>query len=160
MCRHHCILSALVYCNLSLSFLNSCALSCVHSSGSLWLENSLPIVERIDEDQKNWRSCSSSRITAWSYFEARKETDSFSDYCWGWLKTFASTVTRSCTDIKSAKNIEGVVRKVVDKDDRSKSVIINGVKDSENEKLQEKVEEVLTKIEENLPLFRDCELEL
>ena len=76
------------------------------------------------------------------------------------MKTFASTVTRSCTDIKSAKNIEAVVRKVVDKDDRSKSVIINGVKDSENEKLQEKVEEVLAKIEENLPLFRDCELEL
>ncbi len=51
--------------------------------------------------------------------------------------------------------IETAVKRVAEKQDRSKNVIIYGVKEIENEKLREKVEEVLDKIGEK-PLVMDC----
>ncbi len=62
---------------------------------------------------------------------------------------------KSCSAALSTKKIASAVRKVADKEDRSKHVIIYGVEESENEKLQDKVSGVLEKIGEK-PLARGC----
>ncbi len=55
----------------------------------------------------------------------------------------------------SSKKIEAAVRKVTDKYNRSRSVIIYGVKEKDSELLQDTIEEVHEKIGEK-PLVTDC----
>ena len=71
------------------------------------------------------------------------------------MKSYASKVSKNCPAPLTTKKIEAAVRKVVDKDDRSKNVIIYGIVESQNENLQGKVEEVLENTGEK-PLLRDC----
>jgi exosome complex RNA-binding protein Csl4 len=67
------------------------------------------------------------------------------------MKSYASVVSKNCSATLAPKKIEAVVRKVSDKDDRSKNVIIHGVEesdlsDSDNEALKKKIENVLEDI--------------
>ena len=71
------------------------------------------------------------------------------------MESYSSVVEKRCSNAVSTKKIESAVRRVAEKQDRSKNVIIYGVKELENEKLQEKVEEVLDMIGEK-PFVRDC----
>ena len=70
------------------------------------------------------------------------------------MKSYSSAVAKSCTAALAPKKIEAAVRKVSDKDDRSKNVIIYGVEEKDNEKLKEKIETVLEEIGEK-PVVRD-----
>ncbi|KAL5269346.1 hypothetical protein ACHWQZ_G002986 [Mnemiopsis leidyi] len=63
------------------------------------------------------------------------------------FKIFA-VVAKSCTAALAPKNIEAAVRKVSDKEDRTRNVIIYGVEEQENEKLKQKVENILEEIGE------------
>ena len=47
------------------------------------------------------------------------------------------------------KKIQAAVKKVADREDRSRNVIIHGLTETPNEKLLEKVEEVLTETGKN-----------
>ncbi len=71
------------------------------------------------------------------------------------MKSYSSAVTKNCSAALSTKKIEAAVRKVVDKEDRSRNVVIYGLEESGNEKLQEKVESVLGRIGEK-PVVKDC----
>ena len=53
------------------------------------------------------------------------------------------------------KKIEAAVRKVADKDDRSRNVIIYGVEETDNERIEEKVQSLLSEIDEK-PVVKDC----
>ena len=63
-------------------------------------------------------------------------------------------MAKSCTAALAPKNIEAAVRKVSDKEDRTRNVIIYGVEEQENEKLKQKVENLLEEIGEK-PVLKD-----
>ena len=71
------------------------------------------------------------------------------------MKSYSAVVSRNCSTAVAPRKIEAAVRKVSDKDDRSKNVIIYGVEEKDNEVLKEKIETVLEEIGER-PLVRDC----
>ena len=71
------------------------------------------------------------------------------------MKSYSSVVSKSCSTALSPNKLEAVVRKVAAKEDMSKNAIIYGLTENENEKLQEKVDEVLTEIGEK-PRIKDC----
>ena len=71
------------------------------------------------------------------------------------MKTYASTVSKSCTSAFAPKKLQSVVRKVAVEEERLKNVIVYGLTESDDENLQGKVELVLSELEEK-PVIRDC----
>ena len=71
------------------------------------------------------------------------------------LKSYSSVVSKSCSTALSSKKLEAVVRKVAVTEDMGKNAIVYGLAETEHEKLQEKVEEVLAEIGER-PKLTNC----
>ena len=121
------------------------------------LENAVPLVDRVTELQEEkiedqaWiielqRELILKREQEVKAVQTTVETE---------MKSYSSVLQKSYSSALSTKKIEAAVRKVTDKEDRNKNVIIYGVDESENEKLLEKVSRVLEKIDEK-PFVRDC----
>ena len=71
------------------------------------------------------------------------------------MRSYSSAVTMKCATAFAPKKIQAAVQKVVDKEERSKNIIIYGLSETQNEQLQSKVEAVLVEIDEK-PLIKDC----
>ena len=71
------------------------------------------------------------------------------------MKSYATAVSKSCSDAFAPKRIQTVVRKVAVKEETMKNVIIYGLSETEGEDTKEKVEQVLTDLGER-PVVRDC----
>ncbi len=71
------------------------------------------------------------------------------------MKSYSSVVTKTCGAVLAPKKIQAAVRKATDKNERVKNVIIYGLQEVNGENLGQRVEEVLTEIEEK-PRVQDC----
>ena len=67
------------------------------------------------------------------------------------MKTYASAVTRSC----SSRKIEGAVKKVADKEERSRNVIVYGLEETAQEDILTKIQTVLSDID-GKPVISGC----
>ena len=63
------------------------------------------------------------------------------------MKSYASVVSNSCSDVFSSKWIQTVVRKVASKEETMKNVIVYGLNETEGEDVRSKVEQVLADID-------------
>ena len=71
------------------------------------------------------------------------------------MKTYTSAVMKSCNTALAPKKIQAAVMKVTDTNERSKNVIVYGIKENDGEQIEKKVEEVLMEIDEK-PLIEQC----
>ena len=71
------------------------------------------------------------------------------------LKSYSSALSQSCKAAVAPKKIEAAVKRVSDKEDRSRNVIIYGVTEESGENLNQCIESILTEIEEK-PRIMDC----
>ena len=71
------------------------------------------------------------------------------------IKTYSAAVSKSCSAALAPKKIQAAVRKVTEKNDRSKNLIIYGVNEEKSEVLEKRVTEILDEIEEK-PRVQDC----
>ena len=71
------------------------------------------------------------------------------------MKSYASAVSKSCSEAFAPKRIQTVVRKIAVKEETMKNVIVYGVSETEGEDVRSKVEHVLADIGEK-PVVRDC----
>ena len=71
------------------------------------------------------------------------------------LKSYSSVVSQSCKAALAQKKIEAAVKKVSDKGDRSRNVVIYGVKEEHAENLNQRVDDILSEIDEK-PRIKDC----
>jgi hypothetical protein len=77
------------------------------------------------------------------------------------MRSYSSVVAKSCSAALAPKKIKAAVRKVIDKDDRSRNVIIYGLEKTGDEKLNNKVETVLKALSDLTRLLASrCELDL
>ena len=70
------------------------------------------------------------------------------------LKTYSSALTKTCAAALAPKKIKAAVQSVSEKEERSRNIIIYGMSESSGENLQEKVSEVISKIDEK-PVVKD-----
>ncbi len=121
------------------------------------LQNAVPFVERIGElqEDKIQDQATILELQREVIMKREQELKAVQTTVEKEMKSYSSAVAKSCSAALSTKKIESAVRKVADIEDSSKNVIIYGVDESENEKLQEKVSGVLEKIGEK-PLVREC----
>ena len=70
------------------------------------------------------------------------------------LKSYSSALTKTCTAALAPQKLRAAVKSVSEKEDRCKNVMIYGLEESPGEKLQDKVCQILSEIEEK-PLIRD-----
>ena len=71
------------------------------------------------------------------------------------LDSYSEVLTRNCATALNPQKIETAVRKVAEKDDRSRNVIIYGVEEKDNEVVQDAVQTVLEHINEK-PQVKEC----
>lgn len=71
------------------------------------------------------------------------------------LKSYSAVVSQSCKAALAQKKIAAAVKKVTDKEDRSKNVVIYGMQEASGEDISKRVEELLTEIDEK-PRIQDC----
>ena len=71
------------------------------------------------------------------------------------MKSYASAVSKSCSNVLTPKRIHNVVRKVAVKEETLKNVIIYGLSETDGEDLEGRVNDVLSEIGEK-PVVRDC----
>ena len=71
------------------------------------------------------------------------------------MKTYSSAVSKSCSAALAPKKLQTAVKKVAEKEERSKNVIIYGLEENSNEELQAKVFKVLEEIGDK-PVIEDC----
>ena len=71
------------------------------------------------------------------------------------LQSYSAVVSQSCKAALAQKKIAAAVKKVNDKEDRSKNVVIYGMQEASGEDISERVEELLTEIDEK-PRIQDC----
>ena len=71
------------------------------------------------------------------------------------MKSYSSVLSNNYAAALAPRKIQAAVRKVVDREDRSRNVIIYGVSETSGEVLQKRVEEVLVEIGEK-PAVKDC----
>ena len=71
------------------------------------------------------------------------------------LKSYSSALSQSCKAALAPKKIEAAVKRVSDKEDRSRNVIVYGVTEESGENLSQCIEGILTEIEEK-PRIMDC----
>ena len=121
------------------------------------LENAVPIVDRIGELQEDKIDDQAKILKLQHDLIVRRDNElkAVHETVQNEMKSYSAVVSRSCPTALAPRKIEAAVRKVSDKDDRSKNVIIYGVEEKDNEILKEKIETVLEEIGERPPL-RDC----
>ena len=71
------------------------------------------------------------------------------------MKTYASAVTRSCSSALVPRKIEAAVKKVADKEERSRNVIVYGLEETAQEDVLARIQTVLSDINEN-PVISGC----
>ena len=71
------------------------------------------------------------------------------------MKSSSLIAKKSCPTTITRKTIEAAVKSVCDKEDRSKNVIIYGMKESSDEVLCDEIGKILEEIDER-PIVRDC----
>ncbi len=71
------------------------------------------------------------------------------------MKSYSSAVSKSCTAALAPKKIQAAVKKVAEKNDRSRNVVIYGVPEKNSEELEKCVEDILAEIEEK-PRVQHC----
>ena len=121
------------------------------------LENAVPIVDRIGELQEDKIDDQAKILKLQHDLIVRRDNElkAVHETVQNEMKSYSAVVSRSCPTALAPRKIEAAVRKVSDKDDRSKNVIIYGVEEKDNEVLKEKIETVLEDVGER-PLMRDC----
>ena len=121
------------------------------------LDNAARIVDRIDELREDKIDDQAKIIELQRDLKAKRDNElkAVHETVHNEMKSYSSVVAKSCSAALAPKKIEAAVRKVSDKDDRSKNVIIYGVEETDNEIVKEKVETILEEIGEK-PLVRDC----
>ncbi len=114
------------------------------------LQNAVPIVDRIDELQKEKIGDQQKIIELQDEVIVKKsdEIKAIRTTVETEIKTYSSAVEKSCSAALSTKKIEAAVRKVADIDDRSKNIVVYVNEESESENIQERVEGVLVEIRE------------
>ena len=71
------------------------------------------------------------------------------------LSSYSDVLSKNCSNVFNQQKIEKAVRKVVEKEDRSRNVIMCGIEEKDNEVVQEAVASVLEQINEK-PLIKEC----
>ena len=120
------------------------------------LENAVPIVDRVAKLQEDKIDDQARILELQRDLIGRRDKDleAVKTTVQTEMKGYNTVVAKNCTAALAPKKIEAAVRKVSDKDDRSKNVIIYGVQEEENEKLKQKVETILVEIGEK-PVLKD-----
>ena len=127
-------------------------------SGSVpLLQNAVPLVDKVSELQEDKINRQAHVLELQRELISRRDQEikAVQSTVQKEVKTFSAVVEKNCSVALSTKKIEAAVRKVADEEDRSRNVIVYGVEESEDEKLEEKVETILQEIGEK-PLVRDC----
>ena len=121
------------------------------------LENPVPIVERVCELQEEKIDDQAKILKLQHDLIVRRDNElkAVHETVQSEMKSYSSVVSKSCSSALAPKKIEAAVRKVADKEDRSRNVIVYGVGETDNEVVKEKVESLLTEIGEK-PVVRDC----
>ena len=121
------------------------------------LQNAVPLVDKVSELQEDMihRQAKVLELQRELILRRDEEIKAVQSTAQKEVKTFSAVVEKNCSVAFSTKKIEAAVKKVADAEDRSKNIIVYGVEESENEKLEEKVETILLEIGEK-PLVRDC----
>ncbi len=70
------------------------------------------------------------------------------------MKTYSSAVTKTCSVALAPSKIQAAVKKVTEKHDRDKNIVIYGVEEKPSESLETVVEDILAQIDEK-PLVKD-----
>ena len=120
------------------------------------LKNAGPIVDRVDS-LKMRKYLIKKVIELQDQLIKAKDVNvkSFETTIQNEIKSYSSVVQESCGKTLSAQKISEVVEKVVDKDDRSKNLVVYGVVEAENENLDDILAETLQHITEKLRI-KDC----
>ena len=71
------------------------------------------------------------------------------------LKSYSSALSQSCKAALAPKKIEAAVKRVSDKEDRSRNVVVYGVKEESGEDLNQCIDNILSEIDEK-PRIMDC----
>jgi len=71
------------------------------------------------------------------------------------MKSYSSALKKTCAAALTPKKICTAVKTIAEKDERSRNIVIYGISESDGEKLENKVSEVLGEINEK-PSLRDC----
>ena len=101
------------------------------------LENAVPIVDRISELQGDKINDQAKILELQRDLILRRDNElkAVQNTVQTKMKSYSSVVAKNCSAALAPKKIEAAVRKVSDKDDRSRNVIIYGVEEEENELL-------------------------
>ena len=120
------------------------------------LENAVPIVDRVGELQEDKIDDQARILELQRDLIVRRDNElkAVQTTVQTEMKSYSSVVAKNCSAALAPKKIEAAVRKVSDKDDRSRNVIIYGVEEEENEALKHKIETVLETIGEK-PVVKD-----
>ena len=71
------------------------------------------------------------------------------------MQSYSEIAKKNCPKTLTSKTIEAAVKRVCDRDDRSRNVIVYGIEETNGEVLQERVEKILEEIDEK-PVVIDC----
>ncbi len=74
------------------------------------------------------------------------------------LKSYSSVLEKSCTAVLAPRKIAAAVRKIADKEDRSKNLVVYGIREEENEMLESRVIQVLDNLDEKPKISNCCRL--
>ena len=120
------------------------------------LLNAVPIVDRVGELQEDKIDDQAKILELQRDLIVRRDNElkAVQNTVQTEMKSYSSMVAKNCSTALAPKKIEAAVRKVSDKEDRSRNVIVYGVEELENEVLKEKIETVLEEIGEK-PVLRD-----
>ena len=120
------------------------------------LENAVPIADKIGKLQEEKIDDQAKILELQRDLIARrdKELEAVKNTVQTEMKSYSSVVAKNCTAALAPKKIEAAVRKVSDKEDRSRNVIIYGVEEDGDEKLNQKIGTILEEIGEK-PVLKD-----
>ena len=120
------------------------------------LQNAVPIVQRVCELQEGKIDDQARILELQRDLIVRRDNElkSVQTTVQTEMKSYASAVAKNCSAALAPRKIEAAVRKVSDKEDRCRNVIIYGVEETDNEKLNAKIASVLEEIGER-PVIRD-----
>ena len=71
------------------------------------------------------------------------------------MQSYSEIAKKNCPKTLASKTIEAAVKRVCDRDDRSRNVIVYGIEETNGEVLQDRVEKILEEIDEK-PVVIDC----
>ena len=134
------------------SILDSFAVPLLHSAAEMYEDNQNLKDERIrDQDAiiKLQEKLIEKREEEISSVQTTVKTE---------LKSYSSVVSKSCSAALSQKKITAAVKNVADREDRSRNVIIYGVKEENGEDVEKRIEEILSEIDEKPKLKDSCRI--